>query len=131
MNKKSEFERGYIYAVGILFVISLIGWCMFFWSCIDVNITKNKTLVICGNITIDYCDGAVCIIKFDDSRYISFHGSPNARYDTLDFELLEQGAMYTFVYHREEVMGDGNTEFWFMGNVIDNIHRGNQTWYYE
>lgn len=66
--------------------------------------------------------GGTTGIYFKDGSQLSLSGSPNAKYDLLEVvDLLASGVNYTFYYHRECVMSDGNEISWYEGNVIDEI----------
>jgi len=62
------------------------------------------------------------LIDFEDGSFLYLHGSPNEKYDLYEIDtLLAVGVNYTFNYHHECVMSDGNEVWYHEGNVIDRI----------
>lgn len=85
-------------------------------------ISDDKSFVVSGIVTdVEYL-GDCNMINFVDGRVLYLHGSPNEKYHLEDLDnLLIVGFNYTFYYHHECVMSDGNEVWYHQGNVIDKI----------
>lgn len=84
--------------------------------------SDGKSFVKTGLVSEVTFFGDCNMIKFDDGSVLYLHGSPNEAYDLYDIEgLLVVGVNYTFSYHHECVMSDGNEVSYHEGNVIDKI----------
>ena len=71
--------------------------------------------------SVEFC-GSFNLIEFEGGGELYLHGSPNEAYDLYVIDgLLAVGVSYTFSYHHECVMSDGDDIVYFEGNIIDNI----------
>ena len=108
-----------VFIFGSLSIVTIIlGFTSSNNNCQSDNEKYTKTGIV------DYAEwyGGTIGIYFKDGSQVYFSGSPNAKYDLLEMEnLLANGVNYTFYYHRDCVMSDGNTVYWYEGNVIDKI----------
>jgi len=116
MDKNDLFITGLV-----IFLFIMTGYFLFTNPRNQCH-SDNEKFVTTGIVENVEWYGGTIEIFFDDNRSLGLSGSPNAKYDLLEMdELLIPGFNYTFYYHRECVMGDGNTEWWYEGNVIDKI----------
>lgn len=82
----------------------------------------TKTGIVVDVMFLGDCN----MITFNDSSVLYLHGSPNEKYDLYEIKsLLSKGTNYSFSYHHECVMSDGNEIYYHEGNVIDRIKVNN------
>ena len=84
--------------------------------------SDGKSFQVSGIVSDVTFLGDCNLIDFEDGSFLYLHGSPNEKYDLYEIDnLLAAGVNYTFIYHHECVMSDGNEIWYHEGNVIDKI----------
>jgi len=110
-------KRNLIVIFGLTITVLFLSGCQRH-NCESNNEKFTKT----GIVKYTEWYGGTIGIFFDDGSQLGLSDSPNAEYTLLQMdELLISGVNYTFYYHKECVMSDGNTEWWYEGQVIDRI----------
>ena len=107
----------------IIIIVGLTITVLLFSGCIGNDCKSNNEKFNRTGI-LEYSEwyGGTIGIFFKDGSQLGLSGSPNAEYTLLQMEeLLISGVNYTFYYHKECVMSDGNEPSWYEGNVIDRI----------
>jgi len=116
-----------IVIIGVVFTILFLSGCL-------INEPKKRTYVCWGELDDVFTDGTMASLDFVNGscRGIIFYGSPHERYDSFDFELLEKGAVYTFVFHLEDDVARPGIDMYYIDDapVIDDINRGNHSEYW-
>ncbi|PNX47431.1 MAG: hypothetical protein BV457_05705 [Thermoplasmata archaeon M9B1D] len=120
-----------------LVIFSIVFSIFILSGCVenDFIIRGGKRTHVCyGVITDMYVDGTMASLDLENGsvRGITFFPSPNEGYECFDFELLEVGAVYTFVFHIEDNVPRPGIDIWYRDDcpVIDEINRGNYSSYW-
>ncbi len=122
--------------IGIIAIIITIIAFIITLGCIENTCTyeSKRTHVCYGILKEVYVDDSFAMLDFVNGSCsgITFFPSPNEAYESFDFELLEVGAVYTFVYHLEDNVPRPGNDPWYMDDcpVIDEINRGNHSNYW-
>ena len=123
MNKNNELKSWKLILLPVCALVAVLIILYIFNPIIADRLDEH---IICGHVEDVYIDGAIYFvdITFDDGRSIVFHNSPNS-YDLDVFWDFETGYCYTFRYHEESVMQDGNTVSYIDAWVLDSIYSCN------
>jgi hypothetical protein len=111
-----------MFLVGIVIIIIMVSFNLTPLSMNKNCVSDDKHFTKTGIVTDVLFLGDCNMITFNDSSVLYLHGSPNEKYDLYEIDnLLAVGVNYTFSYHHECVMSDGNEIWYHQGNVIDKI----------
>ena len=122
---EGETKSRNLLIIGIVIGIAFCGILFFATRGVD---PVRYTYVCAGEIESRYVDGTMASIYFVNgtTKGITFYPHWNERYESFDFDLLEKGAMYTFVFHLEDDVARPGIEMYYIDDapVIDEINRG-------
>jgi len=129
MSKESENKSNFIGVISVIFMVALtaaLAALVFFYVTYSIHssdcVSDDEHFVKSGIVSKVEFLGDCNLIDFEDGSFLYLHGSPNEKYDLYEIKnLLAFGVNYTFYYHHECVMSDGNEVYYHEGNVIDKI----------